>query len=370
MSSLGRLYRAETSIDFVAHRKRWFAASLVFLSIALLSLLFRNGVGEIGLNLSLDFVGGVSVSVDNVAEVSEADVQEALDALGVADARIGTLNDGEMFRVKTEFLSDDDQTALIRALAKVAGVSIEETSVDAVGPTFGAQIAERALLALVVFLGVVMLFISVRFEWKMALGAIAALFHDLLLTAGVYSITNFEVTPSTVVALLTILGYSLYDTVVVYDKIEEVTGDSESKKNYSEIVNLSMNQVLMRSINTSLTSLLPVGSLLFLGVLLLGASTIQDFALALFVGIAAGTYSSIFIASPLLGLWKEKEPHWIDLRVRLEDRLEAAQARGVAIPEAEGKRPAAKQSLAGGSFDSRPGSTAGSKPRPPKKRKG
>ena len=366
MSVLGRLYRAETTIDFVGQRGRWFRLSLTLLAISLLSLVLRNGVGDIGLNLSLDFVGGVSVSVENEAGVATSDVQNALDSLGISGSRIETLNDGEMFRVKTEFLSDEDQTALVRALADVTGTSIEATSVDAVGPTFGAQIAQRALLALVVFLGVVMLFISIRFEWKMALGAIAALFHDLLLTAGVYSLTNFEVTPSTVVALLTILGYSLYDTVVVYDKIEEVTADADGKTNYSDIVNLSMNQVLMRSLNTSLTSLLPVGSLLFLGSLLLGAAAIGDFALALFVGIAAGTYSSIFIASPLLGLWKEKEPEWMDLRARLDGRLEAAQARGVALGEA----PTTKQSLAGGSFDSRPPATSGAKPRPPKKRKG
>ena len=370
MSTLGKLYRAETTIDFVGQRKRWFRVSLTLLAIALLSLIFRNGVGEIGLNLSLDFVGGVSVSVENVNGVEESDVASALEAAGVVGARIETLDDGDMFRVKTEFLSDARQTEMVRALAQVTGVSIEETSVDAVGPTFGAQIAERALLALVVFLGVVMLFISIRFEWKMALGAIAALFHDLLLTAGVYSITNLEVTPSTVVALLTILGYSLYDTVVVYDKIEEVTADADGKKNYSEIVNLSMNQVLMRSLNTSLTSLLPVGSLLVLGSLFFGASSIHDFALALFVGIAAGTYSSIFIASPILGVWKEKEPEWIDLRARLEGRLEAAQARGAKGSDGGSATPTSKQSLAGGSFDSRPGSNAGSKPRPPKKRKG
>lgn len=368
MSTLSRLYRAETTIDFVGQRSRWFRLSLTLLAISLLSLTLRNGIGEIGLNLSLDFVGGVSVSVDNDAGVSTEDIQSALDNVGVADARIESLDDGDMFRVKTEFLSDADQTAMVRALADVTGTSIESTSVDAVGPTFGAQIAQRALLALVVFLGVVMLFISIRFEWKMALGAIAALFHDLLITAGVYSLTNFEVTPSTVVALLTILGYSLYDTVVVYDKIEEVTEDANGKRNYSDIVNLSMNQVLMRSLNTSMTSLLPVGSLLLLGSLFLGASSIQDFALALFVGIAAGTYSSIFIASPLLGLWKEKEPEWIDLRARLEGRLEAAQARGVTLGDATS--PTAKQSLAGGSFDSRPPAKSETKPRPPKKRKG
>jgi preprotein translocase subunit SecF len=167
-------------------------------------------------------------------------------------------------------------------------------------------------------------FISLRFEWKMALGDIAALFHDLIITAGIYSIVGFEVTPATVIAVLTILGYSLYDTVVVFDKITENVNELGSKHTFAEIANLSLNQVLMRSINTSLTSLLPIGSLLFVGSFLLGATTLREFALALFIGVAIGTYSSIFVATPLLTVWKEREPHWERMERRAARRDDEA----------------------------------------------
>jgi preprotein translocase subunit SecF len=182
-------------------------------------------------------------------------------------------------------------------------------SLEAVGPSFGALVARRALLALGVFLGAVILFITWRLEFKMAMASVAALFHDLILTVGVYSITGFTVSPATVVAILTILGYSLYDGVVVFDKIDELV-EIEDDKTYTEIVNLSLNQVLARSLFTSLTSLIPVGSILIVGSVILGAPTLTEFALALFVGLAASTYSSIFVAAPILAVWKEREPHW------------------------------------------------------------
>ena len=366
MSVLSRVFRAETNIDFVSQRKRWFIVSAVLVAISLISLFGRHGIGELGLNLSIDFEGGLAIQVENTTNVTVSDVEAELSALGITGARIEELGDNaESYRVRAPYLDDARQTELVSGLAELTGVSIEETSVESVGPTFGTQIAQRALLALVVFLGVVTLFISVRFEWRMAMGALAALFHDLILTAGVYSLTGFEVTPSTVVAVLTILGYSLYDTVVVYDKIDEIVLESDEKLTYSGIVNLAMNQVLMRSINTSLTSLLPVGSMLFIGGLLLGAGTLQDFALALFVGIAAGTYSSIFVASPLLALWKEHEDQWQRVRGRIEGRPVAApkEAQEVAAPAK--KAP----TLEGGSFDSRPPVSSGASPRPPKKKR-
>ena len=263
MSVYRKLFRADTHIDFVAQRKRWFIISGVILAISLLSLLSRNGIGELGLNLSLDFEGGLAIQVENVADVEVSDVRGRTElALGITGARIEELGDGaESFRIRTVSWSTSAQTEVVRAVADLTGVTVEESSVESVGPTFGAQIARSALIALLVFLGVVTLFISLRFEWRMALGALAALFHDLIITAGVYSLTGFEVTPSTVVAVLTILGYSLYDTVVVYDKIDEIVDEADEKMTYSEVVNVAMNQVLMRSINTSLTSLLPVGSI-------------------------------------------------------------------------------------------------------------
>ena len=291
MSVISRLYRGETTIDFIAQRKRWFMFSGALLAISILSLFVR------GLDGSVDFTGGTIVEADNVADVDLGEVRSALGDIGRDAARV-QLTGGGTIIVQTEALSAADQDELVAAVAAIAGVSADETNVDAVGPTFGDEVTRRAVEALVIFLVVVALFISWRFEWKMALGALAALFHDLLITAGVYSVVGFEVTPATVIAILTILGYSLYDTVVVFDKITENVNDLNTRNTFSEIANLSMNQVLMRSINTSLTTLLPIGSLLFIGSFVLGATTLREFALALFIGVAAGTYSSIFVATP------------------------------------------------------------------------
>jgi preprotein translocase subunit SecF len=189
----------------------------------------------------------------------------------------------------------------------------------------------------VVFLIVIMVFITWRFEWKMAVAALAALFHDLIITGGLYALVGFLVTPATIIAILTILGYSLYDTVVVFEKVNENTHELHDRATISGIVNLSLNQVLMRSINTSLTSLLPVGALLLVGFLALGAETLKEFALALFIGIAVGTYSSIFIAAPILARWKEREPEWERQRRRASKGTEGAKGskspKSVAEPE-------------------------------------
>lgn len=316
MSRFTRLYRGETEIGFVGQRARWFRVSAVLLVISLASLGIR------GLNLSLDFRGGLALDVPNPAGASVGDVRDALEPLGLADTRVLELDEGASIRVQTGAVDADTEAALVEAVTEVTGSTVDDSNLESVGPTFGAEITRRAVLALVVFLAVVVVFISLRFEWKMALAAIAALAHDLLITAGAYSLLGFEVTPSTVVAILTILGYSLYDTVVVFDKVKENVIEYGDSLTYSGIVDLSMNQVLMRSINTSLTSLLPVGSLLFIGSLLLGAGTLREFALALFVGIAAGTYSSIFVASPLLAWWKEGEEGWSRRRYRVEKKAE------------------------------------------------
>ncbi|HSR45835.1 MAG TPA: protein translocase subunit SecF [Acidimicrobiia bacterium] len=353
MSTFSRLYRAETEYDFVGGRKRWFAVSLALVSLSLLGFLIR------GLNLNVDFEGGVTVQVDNKTNSSVADMREALSGIGLSDARIEfleSLDGSSAFRVRTQALDPSVESRLVLTVAETAGVGIDETDVDAVGPTFGEEITRRAVEALLVFLVVVALFISWRFEWKMAMAGLTALFHDLVITFGVYALVGFEVTPATVVAVLTILGYSLYDTVVVFDKVNENVESWSDKHTYTEVVNKAMNQVLMRSINTSMTSLLPVGSLLFIGSYLLGASTLREFALALFVGIAAGTYSSIFVASPLLAVWKEKEEYWHNHRRRLEGRRDARIAKTSATPAV------APQA-------SRPPSSGGATPRPPKKKR-
>ena len=367
MSRFSTLYRGETQIDFVGQAKRWFTVSATVLAVCVLSLAIRN------LNLSLDFTGGIAIESPNPAGADIGEIRDALGAQGDT-ARIQLIDDGAAVRLQTEALDLDDERQLVRDLLAVTGSTIEATDVDSVGPTFGRQIAQRAVQALLVFLGVVVIFISIRFEWKMAVGALAALFHDLLITFGAYSVLGFEVTPATVVAVLTILGYSLYDTVVVFDKISENVTEDQDRSTYSSLVNRSMNQVLMRSINTSLTSLLPVGSLLFIGSLLLGAGTLREFALALFVGIAAGTYSSIFVASPVLALWKEREDEWSRRRYRA-GKKEARKAEVSAATEPaerpESGAPARRLSSRGQKEQSSPPDDrpTGAVPRPPKKRR-
>ncbi len=305
MSAWSRLNRGETTIDFVGKRKRWFTISAVLLLLSVASFAVR------GLNLGLEFEGGLGIQSPNPAGADVGEIREALEGVGVDDATIQMLDDGEAVRITTEELDSEILSAAVDVVADVTGADRTEISIEAVGPTFGALVARRALIALAVFLGVVAVFISWRLELKMALAGLTALLHDLLITLGVYALTGFPITPATVVAVLVVLGYSLYDTVVVFDKVEELV-ELEEQKTYSEIVNQAMNAVLARSLATSLTSLLPVGSILFVGSFILGASTLRDFALALFVGIAAGTYSSIFVAAPLLAIWKEREAEWQD----------------------------------------------------------
>ena len=317
------LYRGETAFDFIRDRNRYFVISAVLIVVSLVSLLVR------GLDGSVDFTGGTIIEAENRNGADDGDVLAALEPFGLGSIRVQFTGSNNI-RVQTEAVPTSEQDELVAAVAEVAGVPFDETNVDAVGPTFGSEITRRAITALVWFLIVVAAFIAIRFEWKMSVAALAALFHDLIITAGIYSVVGFQVTPATVIAVLTILGYSLYDTVVVFDKIKENVRDLTGRYTFTEIANLSMNQVLMRSINTSLTSLLPIGSLLFIGSFLLGATTLREFALALFIGVGAGTYSSIFIATPILTVWKEQEPEWQRMRRR-------AVRRGTIEPDAEGE---------------------------------
>jgi preprotein translocase subunit SecF len=318
MSLWRRLNRGETTVDFVGKRRIWFRFSLAAIAITMIALIVRGG-----LNLGIEFEGGVSVTGPNPAAATVADFRSVTDEVGVGDAVIQLVNDGEGFRVQTVAVDAATEAALLDGIARASGNERADLSIDAVGPSFGALILRQSLIALVVFLVAVTLFMTWRLELKMALAGMAALAHDLLLTTGVYALSGFEVTPATVVALLTILGYSLYDTVVVFDKIREMAAQYGDRITYSEIVNRSMNLVLSRSLNTSLTSLLTVGSILFVGAFVLGATTLQDFALALFVGLAVSTYSSIFVAAPLLATWKEKEEDWAHRRRKIEGKLRA-----------------------------------------------
>jgi preprotein translocase subunit SecF len=230
-------------------------------------------------------------------------------------------------RVQAEPLEDAASAQAISAkLADLTGTDVNDVSLNSVGPSWGQEISRKALRALIFFLIAITIYITFRFELRMAIPTLIALVHDILITIGVYSLAGFEVTPATVIALLTILGYSIYDGIVVFDKVDENTKlvGTSTHMTYSEMIDLSLNQVLMRSLNTSITALIPVGSLLVLGSFILGATTLEEFALALLIGLFAGAYSSIFIASPLLAVIKEREPRYREVRRRLEGRQSAA----------------------------------------------
>ena len=302
-----------TNFEFIARAWRWGLLSGTVVLVSLISL------GVNGLNGGIDFTGGISrtVQVDGDAPPIE-DVRDALRPVGQADAKITLLQDRaqgtESIVVQFDEVPAKERRQIDRALAEFGQV-VSRTEVSA---TWGNTVTEKALIALAVFFALIASYLTFRFEWKMAVAAIVAVVHDIIVTAGVYSLTGFEVTPATVIAFLTILGFSLYDTVVVFDKIAENTPSvgTDRGDTYSRMVNRSMNEVLMRSLNTSFVALLPVGSLLVIGSVVFGAVTIQSFALALLVGLATGAYSSIFVATPLLAMMKEREPRYRGLRER------------------------------------------------------
>jgi preprotein translocase subunit SecF len=311
---LGRLYHGETDIDFLGRAKLCAAVSVLVI-VAGLGLLVARG-----LNLGIDFEGGTSWTVPG--DVAVEDAREVMSSFGVPDAEIQVLGgvEGEQLRVQAEPGADREEVRA--ALAELAGVDSAEVQVTDVSPSWGSQITEKALRALAFFLVAIMIYISLRFEWRMAVATLVALIHDILFTLSVYSLTGFEVTPATVVAILTILGYSIYDGIVVFDRVDENARllASSGATTYSTMVNDSLNQVLMRTLNTSITALLPVASLLIIGSFVLGAATLQEFALALLIGLAASAYSSPLIASPVLAWLKEREPRYASLRNRLEGR--------------------------------------------------
>lgn len=326
-SAWGRLYHGETSIDF--HGRRWWGLglSMILLLISVGSLLTR------GLNLGLDFEGGVAWEVD-ATRVTEDQARSILDQNGIkgSDAKIQTRSNasGSVLFIQVDDQPDATRQSVQADLATAAGVDTDKVSSTAVSATWGDTITKKAVRALIVFLVLVALFIAWRLEWKMALSAIVAMLHDVLISVGVYSLFQFEVTPATVVAFLTILGFSLYDTVVVFDKVRENTRNitSGNRMTYSEAANLALNQTLVRSINTSIVALLPVTAILIVGVGLLGAGTLKDLSLALFIGTAAGTYSSIFIATPVAAQLQERRPEMKALAARVAARRAGTDARG------------------------------------------
>jgi preprotein translocase subunit SecF len=306
-----RLYHGETTIDFVGNRNRWFILSALVILAGAISLLVQ------GLNYGIDFKGGTSWEV-TAPGVSVGEARDALRPLGLAQAKIQTAS-GDRLLVSGDNQSPENQTKVTDKMAELGHVDPGQVSVNDVGPSWGKAVTKKARNALIAFFVLISAYISLRFEWKMAVAALAAVVHDILITVGIYSISRFEVTPATVVAFLTILGYSLYDTIVVFDKVQENTkGVSASGRfTYSDTVNLSMNQVLMRSINTSIVAIMPIVSILVIGAGILGATTLNDFGLALLVGLLTGAYSSIFVASPILAMLKEREPRYASVRQRI-----------------------------------------------------
>ncbi|MBI5087534.1 MAG: protein translocase subunit SecF [Actinobacteria bacterium] len=304
---LGRLYQGETSIDFYGRRWWGIIASAVLVLITVISL-FVNG-----LNLGIDFEGGVAWEVP-AANVSEDQVRTVLtdNGVDVSNSNVQTLTpaSGEQrYRVQVGDYPPDVVQQVQTDLAAAAGVDVSEVSSTSVSSSWGRSITEKAVRALIVFLVLVALFITWRFEWRMAIAAIVAMIHDVLISVGVYSVLKFEVTPATVVAFLTILGFSLYDTIVVFDKVKENTERyTGTRASVGDTINVSMNQVLMRSLNTSIAAVLPVLSLLVVGSEIMGAVALREFALALLVGLITGSYSSIYIAAPLLAILREREP--------------------------------------------------------------
>jgi preprotein translocase subunit SecF len=373
---LSRLYRGETRFDFVGKRKIWFSLSAAIIALGIISIVLRGG-----LNLGIDFKGGYEWTIQ-APGVSQSQATNALSNTGVIDPTVQLLGRGgqQTINVQSDLnkLSQDQQAEVSKkvqaALVAVADAHAPNTpdkahtatttttakasttttakastaaaaatttttapantvpqappdrvSVTNVGPTWGSSITDKAIEALIIFFIVVAIYISIRFEPKMALAAFIAMIHDVLVAIGIYSIFNFQVTPDTVVAILTILGYSLYDTVVVFDRVRDNTKGigSSGRLTYPQLINLSMNQTLARSINTSMVAILPVLAVLLIGAQLLGATTLQSYGLALFVGLLSGAYSSIFIASPVLCMMKEREDRWVQIASRLAKRGEA-----------------------------------------------
>ena len=313
-----RLYNGEAGLDIVGHSRLIYRITAVVMLVCLLSIAFR------GFNFGIDFEGGSSFRLPGTAQQLDP-VQQAAEDAGAQVASAQVVG-GNTLLLRTGALDVDAETAVVDAIAGAAGIQPNEVSPESVSADWGRDITDQALIALVVFMVAVVLFLAVRFQPKMAIAAMAALLHDIVLTAGIYSLIGFEVTPSTVIGFLTILGFSLYDTVVVFDKVDEnVKGLGRSASmTWSEAANLAVNQTLMRSINTSVIALLPVAGLLFVGAGLLGVGTLKDLALVLFVGLAAGTYSSIFLATPIVADLKEREPEVQALRRRVQARRASA----------------------------------------------
>lgn len=299
------LYTGKRSLNFVGRRKVWYGISIVLILVSVLGPILRGGF-----NFGIEFTGGSEFVVSGAAGADQALASNAVISV-VPDvaAKVSTLGT-ESIRVQTTQLTDEQTREIRQELATVYGVSPEQVTASFIGATWGQDITTQAIRGLVVFLILAGIVMALYFRtWKMSFVAIVALLHDVVITAGIYGITGFEVTPGAVIGLLTILGYSLYDTVVVFDKIREnTTGQSiDTTKSFGQLVNLAINQTLVRSINTSVVAALPVASILFIGAFVLGAGTLRDISLALLIGIIVGTYSTLFLAAPMYAQLRQRE---------------------------------------------------------------
>ena len=334
-SRLGNdLYSGHKSIDFVGRRWLWYSISAVIVLVALGGLYFK------GLNYGIEFTGGaeyrVSLPAQEVTQETADELREDVAGTGIdnASSPVVTTSGTEAILIQTEPLTDEESAEVSQVIIDTTGASNDDLSQSEIGASWGEEVAERALLGLSVFLVLVVLFIWAYFrQWKMSLSAMVALAHDVIITVGVYALVGFEVTPATVTGVLTILGFSLYDTVVVFDKVRENTADLRgTRQTYAQASNLAVNQTLVRSINTSIVALIPVGCILYVGAVQLGTGSLKDLALALFVGMAAGVYSSVFIATPLLAHLKARESEVVLAEKRAKARQRAQADRYASVP--------------------------------------
>lgn len=311
----GRLYRGETSVNFIGRRRRWYALSGFFVLLSIGALAVQ------GLQLGIEFKGGSSFTV-NTSNPSISLARDAVEEAGVTSDPIVQLVGTDKVRVQTQALDPAFNNAVQDALAAKFSVSAADIDTQIIGPSWGKEITRKALYGLFGFLFVVMIYLTMALEPKMAFSAIVAVVHDVFITVGIYALVGFDVTPATIIGFLTILGYSLYDTVVVFDRVRDNKRaiSAASTKTYSQAVNLAVNQTIVRSANTSIVAILPVAAILFVGAGLLGAGTLKDLSLALFIGLIVGTYSSIFIATSVLAQLREKEPAMQALAKRVAAR--------------------------------------------------
>jgi preprotein translocase subunit SecF len=329
----GRLYRGETSLNIIGGKRKWYSISLLFIILSGIAL------GTRGIELSIEFKGGSSFTVTTQSGTI-AQAEDAVASAGYSgETRIQTIGDDKI-RIQTGEIAQDLSHKIQDSLASKFSVTIESIDTQNVGPSWGEEISRKALQGLIAFLIIVMIYLALTFEPKMAIAAIVALIHDVFITVGIYALVGFEVSPSTVIGFLTILGYSLYDTVVVFDKVRENTRSitATGKYTYSQAANLAVNQTIVRSLNTSLIALLPVAAILFVGAGILGAGTVKDLSLALVIGLIAGPDSSRFIAAPVLAQLREREPALKALNQRVMARGGAALPGGQRVQQKRDKR--------------------------------